>query len=61
MAESARLYGVKIIEEDEVPPTFVFYDQQGKVAEEVAMGNLTKEQMHQTLRSRGFNLIPGKM
>ena len=54
MDNYAKKYGIEIIDDPNSLPTFLFYDVDGKVAEEVKFGGMNETEIHEVLRSHGF-------
>ncbi len=54
MDNHAKRYGIPIIDDPNSQPTFLFYGEDGKVAEEVNFATLTIQQIQDILRAHGF-------
>ena len=54
MDNYAKKYGIEIVDDPNSLPTFLFYGQDGKIAEEVFFGAMTEPQIHELLRAHGF-------
>ncbi len=54
MDNEAKKYGIQIIDDPSYPPTFLFYGEDGKVAEEINFAAMTETQIHDLLRAHGF-------
>ena len=57
MTRHAGRYGIKIKEDDEAKPKFVFYGAEGEVVEEMLLANMNEQQMHEELQARGFRFL----
>ena len=58
MRRYAHGYKIKVKEKDDVLPMFTFYGMNGEVIEELPFHKMPLEQIHEELKTRGFNLVP---
>ena len=56
MARYAKSYKIKIIDDDQTKPKFVFFGLNNEVVEELPLINMTEEEILQALKERGVRI-----